>query len=91
MLHRGHGRVARKLIGLVIDGSAVPAPGARVVVDGRDIGEVTSSAMSGALNTPIALAYLHRDFLDPGTAVVIDGQPAVVTALPFVNRAPSLR
>ena len=34
---------------------------------------------------PPALAYLHRDFLTPGTAVSVDGAEAVVTALPFVR------
>jgi folate-binding protein YgfZ len=86
VLHRGHGRVARKLVGLVFDGEAVPAPGTRAAVNGRDIGEVTSSAMSPMLKRPIALAYLHRDFLAPGTAVVVDGQTAAVSALPFVSR-----
>ena len=88
VIHRGHGRVARKLVGLVIDGEAVPAPGTRAIADGRDIGEVTSSAMSATLKRPVALAYLHRDFLAPGTAIVVDGDPAVVTALPFVDRGP---
>src|SRR5512132_248661 len=83
VLHRGHGRVARKLVGLVIDDEAVPGPGARARVDGREVGEVTSSAMSAALKRPIALAYLHRDFLEPGTTVVVDSHSAVVTTLPF--------
>jgi folate-binding protein YgfZ len=89
VLHRGHGRVARKLVGLAFEGGAAPAPGARATVDGRDIGRVTSSAMSPILERPIALAYLHRDFLAPGTAVLVDGEPAVVSALPFVNRSNS--
>jgi len=89
VLHRGHGRVARKLVGLAVEGDAVPAPGTRATVDGRDIGQVTSSAMSPMLKRPIALAYLHRDFLAPGTTVVVDGQPAVVSALPFVSRTTS--
>ena len=42
--------------------------------------EVTGRELS-----PIALAYVQRDFLQPGTAVTVgDGIPAVVTALPFV-------
>ena len=87
VLHRGHGRVARKLVGLVLEGAAVPASGADVTVESRVIGHVTSSTRSPALERPIALAYLHRDFLAPGTAVSVAGNPAVVTALPFVGRA----
>jgi folate-binding protein YgfZ len=84
VLHRGHGRVARKLVGLLCDALPVPAPGATVTAAGRDIGHVTSSARSETLDKPIALAYLQRDFLEPGTAVSIDGQAAVVHQLPFV-------
>ena len=72
VLHRGHGRVAKKLVGLLCDTDAVPTAGA-TVVSRRAVGHVTSSALSGTLNKPIALAYLHRDFLTPGTAVLIDG------------------
>lgn len=85
VLHRGHGRVARKLVGLVCGGESAPAAGAVVSVDGRSIGQVTSSAISVGLKKPIALAFLHRDFLAPGTAVSIDGQLAVVSELPFVH------
>jgi folate-binding protein YgfZ len=85
VLHRGHGRVARKLVGLLCETDAVPGAGAKVTVEAREVGHVTSSALSGALHKPIALAYLHRDFLTPATAVTIDGQPAVVQHLPFVS------
>lgn len=86
VLHRGHGRVARKLVGLTFDGDAVPQPGAVVEGDGRDVGRVTSSVASPALKRPIALAYVRRDFVDPGTPLRVGGAAAVVTALPFVSR-----
>jgi folate-binding protein YgfZ len=89
VLHRGHGRVARKLVGLRCESSSVPTADAIVTVDGRDIGRVTSAAYSPALASPIALAYLHRDFLAQGTIVSVLGQPAVVSALPFVLPAQS--
>jgi folate-binding protein YgfZ len=85
VLHRGHGRVARKLAGLVFDDPVRPTPGEEVKAGSRGIGHVTSSAMSPALSRPIALAYLHRDFLSPGTGVSVAGHTAVVTALPFVR------
>jgi folate-binding protein YgfZ len=87
VLHRGHGRVARKLMGLRIDGDAVPSAGTPVRAGSREIGHVTSSALSPAAKQPIALAYLHRDFLTPGTTVSVDSATAVVTELPFVGRA----
>jgi tRNA-modifying protein YgfZ len=99
VLHRGHGRIARKLAGLVIDAGtgpesapvspaappAPPAPGTPVHAAGREVGHVTSAVFSPALQKPIALAYLHRDVLQPGTALSVGGARAVVTSLPFVG------
>jgi folate-binding protein YgfZ len=85
VLHRGHGRVARKLVGLSVDGSSVPAEGSVVEAGGRQIGHVTSSAWSPTLNSAIALAYVHRDFVEPGATVAVDGREARVTPLPFVQ------
>ncbi|HEY7285107.1 MAG TPA: glycine cleavage T C-terminal barrel domain-containing protein [Vicinamibacterales bacterium] len=85
VLHRGHGRVVRKLVGLTFgSGAPVPAAGAVVRADARDVGHVTSVCLSPALQRPIALAYVHRDFIEPGTAVSVDQSTAEVTKLPFV-------
>jgi tRNA-modifying protein YgfZ len=67
VLHRGHGRVARKLVQLHVEGEA-PSSHAKVFGGDREIGFITSAATSPRLG-PIALGYLHRDFLTPGTAV----------------------
>ena len=67
VLHRGHGRVARKLVTLRIDG-VVPQRGARLFAADRDVGFVTSAADSPRLGA-IAMAYVHRDFLTPGTTL----------------------
>jgi folate-binding protein YgfZ len=81
VLHRGHGRVARKLVTLRIDGR-VPERGARLFAADRDVGFVTSAAASPRLGT-VAMAYVHRDFVAPGTtieAAVDSGRvPATVT------------
>jgi len=69
VLHRGHGRVARKLVGLHVDG-AVPARDAKIFTGARDIGFVTSAARSPRLGS-IALGYVQRDFVEPGTAVEV--------------------
>ena len=86
VLHRGHGRVARKLVGLALDSEPVPEAGAIVRSGDREIGRVTSSTASPALKRPIALAYVQRDFVEPGTTVTVGDQNATVTALPFVSR-----
>jgi folate-binding protein YgfZ len=86
VLHRGHGRVARKLVGLALEpASAVPARGDRITAGVRDIGSITSAVQSPALGRPIALGYVHRDFVQPGTAVDAGGRAAVLTPLPFVE------
>ena len=85
VLHRGHGRVARKLVGLLIDGRQVPAPGAVIRSGDREVGRVTSSTRSPALKRPIALGYVHRDFVESGTKVTVGDTSAEVTTLPFVT------
>jgi folate-binding protein YgfZ len=67
VLHRGHGRVARKLVGLRIDGDA-PSRGSRLFAGDREIGRITSSAVSPTRGG-IALGYVHRDFVEPGTRI----------------------
>jgi len=85
--YRGH--VNRALAGLVLEGARVPRHGATLHAEGKEIGRVTSAVRSLALGAPIALAYVRREHLDPGTAVSIhDGDaqlPARVAALPFVQ------
>ena len=89
VLHRGHGRVARKLVGLALDpGASVPARGDAIASGNRDIGAVTSAVNSPDLRRPVALGYVHRDFVQPGTAVEIGGIPASVAALPFIPVTP---
>jgi len=94
VLHRGQGRVARKLAGMAFGGTTVPATGAIVRVGGREVGRVTSAALSPRLGCAVALGYLHRDVLQPGTAIeALHGDTTlsgVVHALPFRESAGSL-
>jgi folate-binding protein YgfZ len=89
VLHRGGGRVARKLVALRIDG-ARPERGATIYSGDREIGVVTSAAESPRLGV-IALGYVHRDFVAPDTAVQVDAAgvrtPATVSALPLSSAA----
>jgi glycine cleavage system aminomethyltransferase T len=85
VLHRGHGRVARRLVGIAFArGVTVPSPGDQIVASGRDIGSITSAVDSPALRYPIALGYVHRDFQQPGTSVTVGDRAGSVTMLPFV-------
>jgi len=90
MLHRGQGRVAKRLVGLILDPSAtVPAKGDAIKAGERLVGSVTSATHSPAFERPIAMGYVHRDFAEEGTGVAIASaagpQPATVSALPFLE------
>jgi hypothetical protein len=85
ILHRGQGRVARRLVGLSLESSAaVPARGTVIRSVERVVGAVTSAVQSPALGRVIALGYVHRDFTTPGTTLSVDGTAATVASLPFV-------
>lgn len=80
-----HGRVARRLVGLLVNGSEAPSAGEPIVVEGRPVGRVTSAVGSIALGRPIALGYVHRDHAEAGTVVQVGpAVDATVTSLPFV-------
>jgi folate-binding protein YgfZ len=91
VLHRGQGRVARHLVGVVGEAEdTVLAPDARLASGGKDVGAVTSAAWSPALSRPIALASVHRDHVEPGRTLEVQGAETAatvtVTALPFTPR-----
>lgn len=86
------GKVNKKLTGLTVDGDTVPLHDATLAADGRDIGRITSAVRSPALQRVIALGYVHRDYLDPGTIVSVVAPSAElkarVTTLPFPRAIP---
>jgi tRNA-modifying protein YgfZ len=87
ILHRGHGRVARRLVGISIEGADVPPPGTPLKSGDREVGVITSAVFSPRLGRPIALGYVHRDLTGAGTSVAIQptGTQATVTDLPFIR------
>jgi tRNA-modifying protein YgfZ len=89
ILHRGQGRVARKIVGLRVKGDTVPAGGDLLRADDRDAGRVTSAVWSPHAGGPIALAMVHRDFVAPETTLSIQhgdrALTATVVTLPFVT------
>jgi glycine cleavage system T protein len=84
---RGH--VNRKLSGLLISGETIPVSGDKLFSDSQEVGWVTSAVDSPGLGRPIALAYVRREHLAPGTQLRIDrqGTPVIaeVTTLPFAR------
>lgn len=84
---RSRGHVNKKLAGLVLTGETLPERNTPVLAKGKEIGMITSCVFSPARKCPLALAYLNRDYLQPGTRVAILDQgaqrAAEVSALPF--------
>jgi folate-binding protein YgfZ len=75
VLHRGGGRVAKKLVRLTVDAPDAGA-GDLVYAGDREIGRITSAVDSPKFGARLALAYVHRDFAEPGTALTIKGAGA---------------
>jgi folate-binding protein YgfZ len=88
VLHRGQGRVARHLVGLLgAPGAAAFERGARLTAaNGKDVGSLTSAVVSPRLRRPIGLGYVHRDSADPGTILRIGGiDPGAASTVTVVN------
>jgi folate-binding protein YgfZ len=88
VLHRGQGRVARRLVGMIGSGADGPlSAGMTITAHGREVGAITSAVDSPRLKRPIALGYVHRDSAEPGTVLEIATAAAsrqvTVVALPF--------
>ena len=78
VLHRGHGRVARKLVALRLDAEGT-IRGSKSHAGDREIGAVTSVAMSPEFGS-IALGYVHRDFTEAGSRVSVQGNAGPIAA-----------
>ena len=94
ILHRGQGRVARRLTGLVFHGWDGPDDlkvlrRAVVLAEGKEVGFLTSAAISPTLRCCVALGYLHRQIADTSgrsVEITVDDKQlqGVVRTLPLV-------
>jgi folate-binding protein YgfZ len=91
VLHRGHGRVARKLVTLRLGGANVE-PRAKIMNGDHDAGFITSVAVSPAAGA-IALGYVHRDLAVDDARVEVETPsgrvPATVAVQPLRTRQQS--
>jgi folate-binding protein YgfZ len=84
ILHRGGGRVAKRLARLRLDlpdDNKLPAPGAALVRGGQEVGRLTSVATSLTQPGGIALGYVAREAAEIGSQFSIDGRPDVSASL----------
>ena len=78
VMHRGHGRVARRLVSILLSSGTVPARGDKIQSGDRVVGEVTSATASPRFGAPLALGYVQRDHATPGTELTVNGSQARV-------------
>jgi folate-binding protein YgfZ len=83
---RSRGNVHRTFTGFRVDG-APPAPGSKIEAQGKEVGEITSSAALPAGDHPavVALGYIRRDAIASRRDVLVGGSPATATDLPFAE------
>lgn len=92
LLARSEKSPERMLVALTGEGRRAPRAGYPVLgPDGeRQVGEITSGALSPTLGYPIAMAYISAELSETGTALTVDVRgkslPVTVTALPFYQR-----
>ena len=84
------GQLAKQIVGLRIDGDALPVAGAPVTDEQSNaVGVVTSSTVSPVLsNQAICLATVRKPWMKPGTALRVPAEGslrvATVVELPFI-------
>lgn len=81
---RSRGNVHRKFSGFTVQG-LLPAPGTRIDSDGKEVGEVTSSALLPVSDGEhgVVLGYIRREHAAPGKTLHVGEASLSVTDLPF--------
>jgi folate-binding protein YgfZ len=81
---RSRGHVNRRLTGLLFNSTEVPKPGATVLAtDGTEAGHITSTAFSPLAGKATGMAYLRREYLEPGTTLQCGNMAAEVIEVPL--------
>ncbi len=78
--------VARRLVGMRLEGRGFPRPGYDIVHEGEVVGTVTSGTVSPSLGSGIAMGYVPVELAKPDTRLQIDLRGRPVDAL--VQRPP---
>ena len=78
----------RVLVGLRSEGRRAGRAGYRVLDGDREVGVVTSGALSPTLGVPVAMAYVDRDAVGADLTIDVRGSrlPATTVELPFTKR-----
>lgn len=80
----------RKLVGMMLNEKAVPRHGYPLLVNGTNVGVVTSGTFSPSLEKGIAMGYVNVPYTEVGTTIQIDVRgkmaDAKIVALPFLKK-----
>jgi len=83
------GHLNRKLVGLLLAGGRPAHRGDKVFQKEQEVGWITSSVYSPSLQRAIAMGYLRREAMEPGTNLRVEHAgtsiPVEVTRLPFIT------
>ena len=73
ILHRGGGRVAKRLVVLALPAGSgeAPAAGTSLTCGAEITGRITSAAFSPGRGAVVALGYVHRNVAEVGTRVLV--------------------
>jgi len=86
---RSRGHVNRRLTELRFIAAEAPASGTKLLYEGNEIGNVTSTGFSPTLGQPIGLGYLRREHSAIGTRMDASGIPAEVIEPPLLAKKTS--
>jgi folate-binding protein YgfZ len=79
------GGLKKRMFGLKFNAADVPAAGSVLSLDGKEVGRVTSAALSPHFGA-IGLAILHHSAWTPGAELKVgEGGVAIVSELPFAQ------
>ena len=80
---RSRGRVNWKLVGMLVDSPVPPEAGDKLLREGIQMGEVTSSCVSPSLGSTVALGFLRREVSDPGMVLDLKSAKASARVVPL--------
>ena len=79
---RARGAVHRAFVGFVVEGTA-PSAGAKILSEGKEVGEITSVAAEPLKGKRLALGYLRREFLATDKTLSAGEAEVKAATLPF--------
>jgi folate-binding Fe-S cluster repair protein YgfZ len=83
---RSRGNVHRKFTGFTVEGR-LPELGAKIEANGKEVGEITSSATlpTAKGGRSVALGYIRREVEKPGIELNASGAKLTIANLPFAS------